>query len=200
MIELDPRTTAVIVVDMQNDFCSREGYYARAGGNVSDFGAVIEPVSRFVASSRKHGVAIVFTRLLYGARRAMEDRHTIRPKRWSSIGERLVPGTWGAEVVDGLRPEPTDIVIDKEGYSAFEGTDLDKILRARGIKTVLMAGVVTYACVLATAFSAFDKDFDVLMISDAVASWGGRMQQEAGDIVDLLLGATVPASDVVFSR
>lgn len=199
MIALDPRTTAVIVVDMQNDFCSREGYYARTGANVSDFAAVIEPVGRFVASARAAGAAIVFTRLLYGAHRAMQDRHAIRPKRWSSIGVRLIPGTWGAEVVDGLRPEPSDIVIDKEGYSAFEGTNLEQILRARGIKTVLMTGVVTYACVLATAFSAFDKDFDVLMISDAVASWGGRMQQEAGDIVDLLLGATVPASGIVFT-
>jgi ureidoacrylate peracid hydrolase len=198
MIEVDARTTALIVVDMQNDFCSPEGYYAKQGANVQDFDAVIAPVGRLVARSRQHGATIVFTRLLYPPGRAMEDRHALRPRRWTSTGARLVPGTWGAEVVDALRPQPTDIVVDKAGYSAFEGTDLDHILRVRGIRTVLMTGVVSYACVLATAFSAFDKDFDVLMVADAVASWGGRLQREAGDVVDLLLGQTVPAADIAF--
>ena len=197
-MQLDPRTTALIVVDMQNDFCSAQGHYGRSGANVADFAAVIAPVGRMIDLARRHGATIVFTRLLYGPGGAMEDRHAIRPRRWSSRGARLVPGTWGGEVVEALKPRADDVVVDKAGYSAFEGTNLEQVLRERGIRTVLMTGVVSYACVLATAFSAFDKNFDVVMVADAVASWGGRLQGEASDIVDLLLGQAIPASEVAF--
>lgn len=197
-MKLDPHTTALIVVDMQNDFCSREGHYGRSGANVEDFAAVIAPVGRMIDMARQHGATIVFTRLLYAPGSAMEDRHAIRPRRWSSRGARLVPGTWGGEVVEALKPQPDDIVVDKAGYSAFEGTGLEQVLRERGIRTLIMTGVVSYACVLATAFSAFDRNFDVVMVADAVASWGGRLQSESRDIVDLLLGQTIPASEIAF--
>src|SRR5262249_24235689 len=109
------------------------------------------------------------------------------------------PGTRGADVIDTIAPLRGEIVLDKAGYSAFEGTDLDLQLRARGIKTVIMAGVITYACVLATAFSAFDRDFDVVLATDAVGSWNDDLGAKTADIVDLLLGAAVPASEISFT-
>jgi biuret amidohydrolase len=199
VIKIEPQSAAVIVVDMQNDFCSKDGYYARKGAKVADFAAVIEPVARFVGAARAQGTTIIYTRLVYGPPRGpMEQRHSIRPRRWSAEGARLITNTWGADVVDELRPQPKDIVIDKPGYSAFEATNLESMLRERGIKTLVMMGIVSYACVLATAFSAFDKDFDVVVIKDAIASWGGSLQAETCQIVDLLMGMAVPAAEVTF--
>lgn len=198
-VAVDPRSTALVVVDMQNDFCHARGYYGKAGAGIADFQSVIEPVARMVETARSHAIPVIFTRLTYALPRgAMEQRHTIKPRRWSTGGKRLEPETWGVAVVDQMSPQPGDLLIDKEGYSAFEGTALEETLHARGIKTLMIVGVVSYACVLATAFSAFDKDFDVILVTDAIASWNGRLQRETGDIVDLLLGAAVPMMEIRF--
>ena len=196
-IDVEAASTALIVVDMQNDFCSADGYYATVGRDISKLAASAAPVAALVARGRQAGMTIVFTRLLYDAvRGAMEDRHAIRPRRWTASGKRLMPGTRGADVIDALAPRDGDIVVDKVGYSAFEGTDLARELRARGIRTVIMTGVVTYACVLATAFSAFDRNFDVVLATDAVGSWNDELGARTADIVDLLLGVAVPASGI----
>lgn len=199
LISLDPKTSALVVVDMQNDFCAEAGYYARAGADISNFAAVDGPVAGMIDRARRSNVPIVFTRLVYGPERgAMEDRHRIKPRRWSSTGERLKPGSWGADIIDSIAPRPEDLIVDKAGYSAFEDTALEAELRSRGIKTIVLVGLVTYACVLATAFSAFDRDFDVVMATDAVASWSDNLQKEASDIVDLLLGAAVTMDEITF--
>ena len=200
-LKLDPATTAILVVDMQNDFCADDGFYARHGSDIASFKSIITTVADLIGKARAAGVTIAFARLIYGPPRgAMNQRHRIMPRRWPSLGERLLPDTRGVQIVDALRPHPSDIVIDKAGYSSFEGTVLEDMFRKRGIKTVVLTGVVAYACVLATAFSAFDKDFDVVFVSDAVASWGDRLEKEAGEIVDLLLGAVATANTLVFAE
>jgi nicotinamidase-related amidase len=189
--------TALVIVDMQNDFCAPDGYYARIGADVSALTAAIDPVAALLARAREHSLAICFTRLVHDpARGAMEQRHRIRPRHWKASGSRLAPGSWGADIVDALRPRDGEIVIDKPGYSAFADTQLEAELRARGITTLIFAGVVTYACVLASAFAAFDGGFDVILTTDAVGSWNPALGQGAHDIVDLLLGQAVPSSQI----
>lgn len=197
MIDVDPASTALIVVDMQNDFCSADGYYASVGRDISKLAASAGPVAALLERARRAGMTIVFTRLLHDpVRGAMEDRHVIRPRRWTASGKRLVAGTRGANVIDEIAPRGDEIILDKFGYSAFEGTDLEQQLHGRGIKTVIMAGVVTYACVLATAFSAFDRDFDVILATDAVGSWNDDLGTKTADVVNLLLGVAVSASEI----
>ena len=199
MLLLEPEHCAVLAVDMQNDFCHRDGHYGRAGEDVSRFEAAVEPVARLVERARKAGATIAYTRLVYDpAVGAIEERHTIKPRRWIPKGRRLQRGTWGATVVDTLAPMPHDIVVDKSGYSAFEGTDLEATLRQRGVTTLIMCGVVTYACVLATAFAGFDKGFDVVLARDAVGSWSDDLGEAAARIVDLLMGQALPTDEIEF--
>ena len=199
MIGLEPSSTAVIAVDMQNDFCHADGYYAKGGRDVSALAAAVAPVAALLARARAVGAAVFFTRLLHDDRRgAMEERHAIRPKRWTASGVRLKPGTWGAAIVDELAPGAADVVIDKAGYSAFDATELERQLTDRGIRTVVLCGVVTYACVLATAFSAFDRGFDVILAADAAGSWNADLGQATSDIVDLLLGHSVTIDEIDF--
>jgi nicotinamidase-related amidase len=197
MIGIDPARTALVVVDMQNDFCDAAGYYGRAGRDISALAAAVEPVAGLLDRAREAGMTVVFTRLIHDEKRgAMEERHALRPKRWTTSGERLRPGTWGADVVDRLLPRQGEVIVDKVGYSAFDDTILEREMRNRGITTLVIAGVVTYACVLATAFSAFDRGFDVILAADAAGSWNAGLGQATGDIVDLLLGHAVPISDI----
>ena len=126
----------------------------------------------------------------------MEARHTLKPKTWTTSGDRLVDGTPGAQVVDRLTPGSGEIVVDKTGYSAFHNTDLEARLRERGVRTLLFTGVTTYACVLASAFAAFDRDFDVVFLTDMVASWKPALDEATFEIIDLLLGNAM-ASDAI---
>lgn len=199
MPALDPGRTAVVVIDMQNDFCHPDGYYASLR-DVSGLIATVAPVARLIASARAAGAGIVYTRLVHDAAHgAMESRHRLTPARWSSTGDRLLPGTWGAEVHADLAPRPGDPVIDKAGYSAFEGTGMEAVLHERGIDTIILCGVTTYACVLATGFSAFDRGFDVVLATDATASWDEGLTRAAGGIVDYLLGRAVPMDAIAFA-
>lgn len=200
MPTLIAKQCAVLVVDMQNDFCDREGHYGRAGQDVSGFVAAIEPVSLLIAKARAAGATVAYTRLVYdSAAGAMEDRHVLKPRRWIPRGQRLRPGTWGAAIVDRLAPAASDIVVDKAGYSAFERTDLEAQLRSRGVTTLIACGVVTYACVLASAFAAFDRGFDVILATDATGSWSRDLAAASSEIVDLLLGHAMRIDEVEFS-
>lgn len=200
MVSIDPSKCAVLAVDMQNDFCHRDGHYGRSGEDISRFVETIEPVARLVAKARDAGAAIAFTRLVYDpAAGAIEERHTIKPRHWIPKGRRLQPGSWGVAVVDALAPLPDDIVIDKPAYSAFEATDLEARLRQRGVTTLIICGVVTYACVLATAFAAFDKGFDIVLAKDATGSWNDELGDATTRIVDLLMGQSVPINDIAFA-
>ncbi|MFE9959287.1 cysteine hydrolase family protein [Micromonospora sp. NPDC005299] len=198
-IRADPARTALVIVDMQNDFCHPSGYYAGAGRDISALHATIGPVRRLRDRAHDAAVPVVFTRLLHDtARGPMERRHDLVPRRWTASGRRLEPGSWGADIVADLTPRPDELVVDKAGYSAFDGTGLERWLRERQIKTLLLAGVVGYACVLATGFAAFDRDFDVLLVSDAVGSWEPELGRSALSIADLLLGCAAPADEIVF--
>jgi len=199
-IDLDPATTALVIIDMQNDFCHADGYYAQAGRDISQLAATTAPVAKLLARARGAGVTVAFTRLVHDeARGAMEERHTIKPRLWTAHGKRLTPGSWGADVVDALRPTAGELIIDKHGYSAFDDTTLEQDLYQRGVKTVLLAGVVTYACVLATGFAAFDRGFDVLLVKDAAGSWIDRLGASTSEVVDLLLGRAVTSDEINFS-
>lgn len=200
MPALIAKRCAVLVVDMQNDFCHRDGHYARSGNDISSFSAAIEPVSRLIAKARNAGSSIAYTRLVYDEKAgAIEERHALKPRRWIPRGQRLRPGTWGAAISDPLTPASDDIVIDKTGYSAFERTDLEQRLRERGVTTIILCGVVTYACVLATAFTAFDRGFDVVLASDATGSWSGDLARASSEIVDLLLGHAARIDEIELS-
>jgi nicotinamidase-related amidase len=199
-VTVDAAATALVVVDMQNDFCHPDGYYAHAGRDIAPLAAAIAPTRALLQRGRHAGLTVVFTRLVHDMQRgAMEERHVIRPRRWTASGKRLLPGSWGAEVIADLEPEDGEIVVDKTGYSAFDDTTLERDLRARGITTLILSGVVTYACVLATAFSAFDRGFDVLLATEAVGSWNAALGSGTTEIVDLLLGRAVAGDDITIT-
>lgn len=189
-----------MVVDMQNDFCSPEGQYASVGRDVTALTAVVPAVRRVIELAREHDVPVIYTKLVYDDDHgAIEARHALKPARWTDSGRRLISGTWGAEIVDEVKPAPNDLVIQKHSYSAFEGTNLEHELNVRGITTLAMCGVVTYACVLSSMFSAFDKGFDVCLVSDASGSWKPTLGESSSEIVELLLGAVVETSQLEFS-
>jgi ureidoacrylate peracid hydrolase len=193
--KIDPKTTALAVVDVQNDFCDREGALANTGGDVS---AAIEMVPRLmllVDAARGAGADVIWIRTHH-------DENTTSPVQWEQR-QRTRPGsplpcqpnTWGAGFYR-VEPEAGEAVVTKHRYSAFLNTDLDLILRARGIKTLILTGVATNVCVESTARDAFMRDYYVVFVDDCSAAYDPAAHAATLRNIASQFGEVVRADDV----
>lgn len=178
---LDPARTAVIVVDMQNDFVAPGGMFDAAGIDISGGRATIEPIRRTLAAGRAAGVAVVYLRMEFRADfsdlGAADSPNAIK-HRFLGVGPRddgaptssmLVRGTWNTAIVDELAPEAGDIVVSKQRFSGFYNTELDTILRGRGVRSLILTGVTTSICVDSTLRDAAFRDYQCLLLEDCCA-------------------------------
>ncbi len=195
---IDLAETALVVVDMQNDFCDERGYYGSKGLPIQPVRTALPALARLLATVRARRGTVIFTRMVHDPRVAdVMRRHRLLPAGWVADEPRLVPGTWGAEIVDELRPLDDEVVFNKADYSAFYQTGLEAHLRRSGVRTLLLGGAIDHACVLHTAFDAFCRDFDVVIARECVSGWYPELGQAALRMVELLLGRVVPLHDVI---
>jgi nicotinamidase-related amidase len=169
-----PEITALIVVDMQNDFCAKGGHYDRCGKNV-DYAAVMIPrLAELIRKGREAGVLVVYIQNTQLENGAYFSPATIAHhlKRWKDPSKicYTFEGTWGHRVVDDLSPEKDDMIVRKHRPSAFAGTDLDQVLRSAGKETIIVTGVITEGCVESTARDGWLRDYYVVIAEDCIAS------------------------------
>lgn len=169
--KVDPRHSALLVVDVQNDDCHTEGLIAKRGGDVSAVQKMLPGLIRFISQARKAKVPIIFVRHSVSPWTTSEVRLEILTKHNISLNEMgEQEGTWGAEFCQ-IIPEPGDCIVTKHRYNAFIDTDLDLVLRSKGIKTVIMTGVSRNCCVAYTAIDASMRDYYVVFVRDCTASF-----------------------------
>ncbi|MFO8033878.1 MAG: isochorismatase family cysteine hydrolase [Candidatus Bipolaricaulota bacterium] len=166
---LRPGRAALLVIDMQQDFVSPDGAMASFGFDVSDVEAMIPALTRLVVAARTAGAEVIHTRMVNDVR--------LNAPSWTAFWGApavTVPGSWGAEFVAPLRPAGGELVVDKYGYGAFHGTNLELILRAAGIDTVVVAGTGPNICGGETLHQAFARGFRVIAVVDCLASFSQR--------------------------
>jgi nicotinamidase-related amidase len=187
---IDPQHAALVLIDVQNDFCDTRGAVGRGGEPVTMIRSAVARTKDLLAAARAAGAAIIHVRAEYGelyrgigspyrfpASNAMEPAVWTASAADLSSGESFaanevevcLPGSWGQQFVEGIVPRPDEPVITKHRFSAFVDTGLDPMLRARGIKTVILAGVTTNCCVESTAREVAMRDFYLVVVEDCVA-------------------------------
>ena len=169
-----PEHTALLIIDMVNDFVHPEGKTAsRAGRDTAASLAVVPSQQRVREAARAAGVTTLLVQHTTLPDHASDSGPWLEARRRAtfSVEDVCLDGTWGQGFLEGTGPVDGDLVVRKHRYSAFAGTSLDLLLRSRGIRTVVLAGVSTNSCVEATAREAFSLDYYVLYVEDACASW-----------------------------
>jgi nicotinamidase-related amidase len=181
---IDLTRTALVIIDMQRDFLEPGGFGAALGNDVSRLQAAVGPCREALAAARSHGVLVIHTR--EGHRPDLSDAPRLKVERGDPalrigapgpMGRILVRGEPGHDFIPELYPEADEPVIDKPGKGAFCQTDLELLLRNRGIDTLLVCGVTTEVCVNTTVREANDRGFRCIVLADCCASYFPEFHQ-----------------------
>lgn len=159
--------SALVVVDMQNDFLHDDGFLARRGVNVSHSRSIVGGVNSLIVLARAAGVLVVYLKEVFSEGTSLPNLVA----QWGQFGTVVAEGRWGSEFYDGLEtPQEGDAVVTKWNYDGFSDTRLDLLLRTNRVATLVFAGVSTNVCVETTARQAYVKGYGVVVLSDLCAA------------------------------
>jgi ureidoacrylate peracid hydrolase len=206
-ITIDPARSAVIVVDMENDFAAKGGMFDRAGVDISGAQNVIAPTAKVLSAAREAGLKIIYLKMGYrpdlsdlgatdSVNRTRHLKFGVGQKIQAPDGREsrvLIRDTWDTDIVPELRPQASDIVLYKSRFSGFYQTDLDAMLKKLGIKYLIVTGVTTSICVESTVRDAMFRDYLCVLLKDCMSEPIGhdlpRTNHEASLLnVEVLLG------------
>lgn len=204
-LTLDLEHTALLVIDMQNDFCTPGGWADCKGFDVSQTQRPIQPLQRLLTTLRQTPVTIIHTR--EGHRPDLSDcppHKLARSKRQNAeigsegvMGRLLTRGSKSHDFVDELQPASGEIVLDKPGKGSFVATDLDLILRQRGIQQLLLTGVTTECCVHTTLRTANDLGYECLLLEDCCASLKPEFHRISVEMTQVIFGWVTTSKKLV---
>jgi ureidoacrylate peracid hydrolase len=170
-MSIDPSTTAVVLIEYQNDFTTDGGVLHPAVTEVMDKTEMLTNTQRVVDKARASGATVMHAPITFAEGYNELSKHPYGILKGVVDGNAFVKGSWGAAIVDELAPQAGDIVIEgKRGLDTFASTNLDFILRSKGITTLVLGGFLTNCCVESTMRSGYENGYQVVTLTDCVAA------------------------------
>ncbi|MFL6081111.1 MAG: cysteine hydrolase [Ornithinibacter sp.] len=195
---VDPSTTAVVLIEYQNDFTSEGGVLHGAVSEVMDRTEMLAKTQDVVAAARAAGVTVMHAPITFAPGYNEISAHPYGILKGVVDGNAFVKGTWGADIVDELAPAEGDIVIEgKRGLDTFASTNLDFILRSKGITTIALGGFLTNCCVESTMRSGYENGYQVITLSDCVAATSPEEHDNAIKYDYPMFSTPMAASDFI---
>lgn len=202
-LKANPRHAALLIVDVQNDFCAPGGVLATEGRDIGEAMRVADRLPSLIEEARAAGVLVVFIRTVYTTSHNfyLSDSYLEQAARRSPQRHTSLPvcgaDSWGGDYYGDVKPRPEDPVVTKHRYSAFFNTDLDTILRAHEIRTLIMTGIATNVCVATTAHDGFMRDYYIVLLNDGTASYRKSEHEMALEDIDRYFGEVSNMAEIV---
>jgi ureidoacrylate peracid hydrolase len=199
-VSLDTSACAVLVIDMQNDFGSKGGMFARAGIDISMIQRAVEPTCRVLATARRHAIPVIYLKMAFKPdlsdagptdspnliRHQLLGVGTEVPAPDGSTSRILVRDTWNTDIVDELAPAANDIVLYKHRFSGFFETELDSVLKRLGVRHLVVTGCTTSICVESTIRDAMFRDYCCVLLEDCTGEPIGHRMSRSNHEASLL--------------
>ena len=197
-LTLDPKTTALVLIEYQNDFTSDGGALHDAVSPVMDSTGMLPKTVELVEAARSAGVTVMHAPITFAEGYNEISSHPYGILKGVVDGKAFVKGSWGAAIVDDLEPQSGDIVIEgKRGLDTFASTNLDFILRSKGIKTMVLGGFLTNCCVESTMRTGYENGYQVLTLTDCVAATSPEEHQNAIDYDYPMFSVPTTAKEII---
>ena len=191
----DPHWAALLVVDVQNDFVSSKGSAAQRGEEVSASQAMVPRLIRLIDEARRVSLPVIYVKTTHSE--WTDTPSWIYRKSQQSVLTTCREGTWGAEFYEGISPLPHERVVIKHRYSAFINTDLNTVLKAKGIESFLVTGVATNVCVETTARDAYMYDYYVTMVEDCAAAYHSHLHETTLENMQRHFGLVASSQEIM---
>jgi ureidoacrylate peracid hydrolase len=189
---LSPQCAALLVVDVQNDFCHRDGLFGKLGMDMTYVQRAAEQIAALLPVARAAGVPVIFVN--------MEHSRETNSRAWlnrypTTRADACVAGTWGAELYE-VQPAADEPVVVKHRYSPFVGSNIEYLLRARDRRSLIVTGVATNICVEAVMRDGFARDYDVVLVEDCAGAYSERAHQSTVENTRAFLGRVVHSGEL----
>ncbi|BBH22462.1 isochorismatase [Paenibacillus baekrokdamisoli] len=199
-VDVPKRQTALLIVDVQNDFCAANGKMAEFGMAMTEVDKAVDRIEELAAAARQAAVPVIFIRLLTAPETDSKAMLSLYARQGIEASSAAVcrAGTFGAEDYR-LRMEPGDYAIGKQRFSAFVGTNIELMLNRLGVTSLIVTGVTTECCVESTVRDGFMRDYETFVVSDACAAYEPELHEMSLKLMALNFATIVSADDVLAS-
>jgi nicotinamidase-related amidase len=197
-MQIDPKTTAVVLIEFQNDFTTEGGVLHDAVSEVMDQTKMLAKTQDVVQAARSAGATVMHAPIMFAEGYNEISDHPYGILKGVVDGNAFVKGSWGAAIIDELTPADGDIVIEgKRGLDTFASTNLDFILRSKGIQTLVLGGFLTNCCVESTMRSGYENGYQVITLQDCVAATSPEEHENALKYDYPMFSTPMPAADFI---
>jgi nicotinamidase-related amidase len=197
-MSIDPKTTALVLIEYQNDFTSEGGVLHGAVSEVMDKTGMLANTLEVVDAARSAGATVMHAPITFAEGYNEISSHPYGILKGVVDGKAFIKGSWGAAIVDELAPAEGDIVIEgKRGLDTFASTNLDFILRSKGIKTIVLGGFLTNCCVESTMRSGYENGYQVITLNDCVAGTSTEEHENALKYDFPMFSVPMAAADLI---